>query len=356
MKIAIIGTVGVPASYGGFETLVEHLIDNAQNADGGQFTVYCSGRHYPYRMDSYKGAKLVYIPLSANGPMSVIYDILSVLHAVVSGHRQLLILGTSGVIIIPFLRVLCPSARTVTNIDGIEWRREKWQGIAKWFLKFSEGLAVKYSTKVVADNRAIADYVDDSYQRQCETIAYGGDHALVALRDQHVYSGLDIGRPYAFSLCRIEPENNVHLILEAFAGTNEELVFIGNWQSSDYGRALQSEFAEHSNLRLLNPIYDIETLCAYRTHCRVYVHGHSAGGTNPSLVEMMHFGKPTAAFDCSYNRATMEENGIFFTSVDDLRTIITDSEEIVGGKALLEVAQRRYTWEVVREQYLALFK
>tara|TARA_B110000902_G_scaffold13601_1_gene16282 strand:+ start:622 stop:837 length:216 start_codon:yes stop_codon:yes gene_type:complete len=71
---------------------------------------------------------------------------------------------------------------------------------------------------------------------------------------------------------------------------------------------------------------------------------------------MMHFGKPTAAFDCSYNRATMEENGIFFTSVDDLRTIITDSEEIAGGKALLEVAQRRYTWEVVREQYLALFK
>jgi glycosyltransferase involved in cell wall biosynthesis len=288
--------------------------------------------------------------------MSVIYDILSVLHAVVSGHRQLLILGTSGAMIIPFLRVLCPSALTVTNIDGIEWRREKWQGLAKWFLKFSEGLAVKYSTKVVADNRAIADYVDDSYQRKCETIAYGGDHALVALRDQNSYSGLDVGRPYAFSLCRIEPENHVHLILEAFAGTSEELVFIGNWQSSAYGRALQAEFAEHSNLRLLNPIYEIETLCAYRTHCRVYVHGHSAGGTNPSLVEMMHFGKPTAAFDCSYNRATMEENGAFFTSVDDLRAIITGREEIVGSKALLEIAQRRYTWEVVREQYLALFK
>jgi glycosyltransferase involved in cell wall biosynthesis len=288
--------------------------------------------------------------------MSIIYDILSVLHAVASGQRHLLILGTSGAIIIPLLRILCPSARIVTNIDGIEWRREKWEGIAKWFLKFSEGVAVKYSTKVVADNRAIADYVHDSYERKCETIAYGGDHALVALRHQNMYFGLDIGRPYAFSLCRIEPENNVSLILEAFAGTNQDLIFIGNWRSSEYGRVLQSKFSEHSNLRLLNPIYDIETLCAYRTHCRVYIHGHSAGGTNPSLVEMMHFGKPIAAFDCSYNRATMEDNGVFFTSVDNLRAIITDNAGFSGGEVLLEVAQRRYTWNAVRSQYLALFE
>ena len=167
MKLAIIGTVGVPASYGGFETLVEHIIGDDEN----QYTVYCSGKHYSDRISGYKGAKLVYIPLKANGAMSVIYDLASILHALIYGHRQFLILGTSGAIVIPLLAVLWPSVRTVTNIDGIEWRREKWQGLAKRFLKFSEYLAVKHSTTVVADNQAIADYVRSAYQRQCETIA-----------------------------------------------------------------------------------------------------------------------------------------------------------------------------------------
>jgi len=352
MKIAIVGTVGVPASYGGFETLVEHLIDGSER----QMTVYCSGTHYNDRVEQYKGAKLVYLPLSANGPVSIVYDILSVLHAVITGHRHLLILGTSGAVIIPVMRIFCPHVYTVTNIDGIEWRREKWRGLAKWFLRLSEGLAVRFSAKVVADNLAIADYINHTYERECETIAYGGDHARVSLEGYAGHLGLDIERPYALALCRIEPENNVHVILEAFAGTDEELCFIGNWRSSDYGCELLKKYAEHCNLRLLDPIYDLEILFAYRSHCRVYIHGHSAGGTNPSLVEMMHFGKPIVAFDCPYNRATMEDKGMFFTSVESLQAMITSGTALVGGEALLEVAKRRYTWSVVRAQYLALFE
>lgn len=350
-NIAIIGTVGVPASYGGFETLVDQLVGTEE----ATFTIYCSSVHYKIKIPTYKNARLVYLPLNANGPLSVIYDVLSVIHSIFIGHRQLLILGVSGAIIIPFLRLVCPSVRIVTNIDGVEWRRDKWRGIAKHFLRFSEFLAVKFSTIVVADNDAIADYVAVAYNRKCETIAYGGDHAL--LRQSHSLTplNLNINFPYAFSLCRIEPENNVELILKAFSEISCDLIFIGNWQSSSYGRRLYSEYSGKSNIRLLDPIYDLNILFCYRSGCRLYVHGHSAGGTNPSLVEMMHFEKPIVAFDCLYNRATMENNGKFFDSIEGLQKLSIDVDLVSGASELFEVANRRYTWDAVKKQYLSLF-
>ena len=351
MKLAIVGSVGVPASYGGFETLVESLI----GGDDHQFTVYCSGQYYEQRLGIYKGATLVYLPINANGPMSVVYDIWSCFHAVLTGHRNILILGTSGAIVVPFLRLIFPTVKLVTNIDGIEWRRDKWQGFAKKFLKFSESVAVKYSTTVVADNDAIADYVTQAYQRECKTIAYGGDHAFAKPNKSHRFPSLDVDRRYALALCRIEPENNIHIILQAFAESQQELVFIGNWQSSDYGKKLQDKYSANLNLRLLNPVYDVEVLSVYRNNCCAYIHGHSAGGTNPSLVEMMHFSKPVIAFDCVYNRSTMENKGSYFKSVDDLSRQIGTVNQ-ASDPEMLEIAQRRYTWKGVKHQYLSLFE
>ena len=351
MRLAIVGSVGVPASYGGFETLVESLI----GGDDHQFTVYCSSKYYEQRLATYKGAELVYIPVNANGPMSVIYDILSCLHAVMAGHQNILILGTSGAIVIPVLHLFFPTVKLVANIDGVEWRREKWQGLAKRFLKFSEAVAVKYATTVVADNDAIAAYVTQAYQRECVTIAYGGDHALAELGESNSLPDLDVDRWYALALCRIEPENNVHIILQAFAESQQELVFIGNWHSSDYGKRLQDKYSENSNLRLLNPVYDLEVLSVYRNNCRAYIHGHSAGGTNPSLVEMMHFSKPVIAFDCVYNRATMENKGSYFHTVDDLSQQIETVNQDFGPE-MQEIARRRYTWKIVKQQYFSLFE
>ena len=154
-KICVIGTVGVPASYGGFETLVDKLIES----DGVEFTVYCSSRHYTERLDSYKNCQLVYIPfLKANGVMSVLYDMVSIIHALVVGHRNFLVLGVSGALIFPLLK-LVPRVRLVTNIDGLEWRRSKWNKPAKFLLRFFEKIAVKFSDSIIADNDAISDYV-----------------------------------------------------------------------------------------------------------------------------------------------------------------------------------------------------
>lgn len=355
-RIAILGTVGVPANYGGFETLAENLV-HYHHAKGlhDALTVYCSARSYPARCSSYLTAQLRYLPLNANGAQSIPYDIWSLFSALWHGNRVILLLGVSGAMALPLVRLIS-SARIVTNIDGIEWRREKWQGWAKRFLRWSEKLAVRYSHEVIADNAAIADYVKKEYGTDCHVIAYGGDHA--ANVDAQPVEGYGLPDAYAFSVCRIEPENNVHLIVEAFSRQNLlPLVLVGNWNNSEYGREIRARYAEAENLYLLDPIYDLGKLKTLRSMATLYVHGHSAGGTNPSLVEAMHFGKPILVFDCSFNRATTEDKALFFADGDTLLRLI---ESLGGplveqvGRDMLGIAQRRYTWDVVARAYFEL--
>ena len=346
MKICLIGTVGIPASYGGFETLAERLIDT----DNAKFTVYCSGNHYKDRPKKFNNADLVYIPFDANGFSSIFYDLFSMLHAFLSGHKNFLVLGVSGAIFFPLLRCF-PNVKIITNIDGIEWKREKWKALAKSFLKFSELLAVKFSTKVVSDNEAITDYIAKEYQVSCKTIAYGGDHAI---RTDSVPSKSI--EKYGLALCRIEPENNIEMILRAFSYSQaSKILFIGNWDNSQYGRLLKKKYSTYENIRLHDPVYDLDELFKIRSGCSFYIHGHSAGGTNPSLVEMMHFCKPIVAYDCVYNRKTMEGHGSFFSSSKDLNKIIESKNVLPGGDELGRVAKQRYTWNTIREKYLLLF-
>lgn len=345
-EVFVVGVVGVPACYGGFETLVENLLDKSEK--NINITVYCSSKHYDKKIKTYKNAKLVYIPLKANGAQSIIYDIASLIHALFKRPDVVLILGVSGCIFLPFFRFLSNS-RVLTNIDGLEWRRDKWGEWPKRFLKFSEKLAVKYSDVVISDNQSIADYVQDEYNVKSAVIAYGGDHAVTSYLKE-----TDSG--FALALCRIEPENNVEMILEAFSKTDKPLKFIGNWNNSDFGLSMKSKFTIFDNIDIIDPIYDIEKLCSLRSSCSFYVHGHSAGGTNPSLVEMMHFRKNIVAFDCNYNRSSTEGQACFFTNTNELVKLIKNSELLNNGILMQEVAERRYTWKIVKEQYFSLFK
>jgi len=345
-KVSIIGTVGVPACYGGFETLVENLLSNTEKVSN--IRVYCSSKTYPAKTPQYKNATLHYIPLNANGVQSIPYDVWSLFHAAFKGSENILVLGVSGAIFLPLVR-LFTNAKFITNIDGLEWRREKWGPFAKKFLKLSEKVAVKFSDIVVADNKAIADYVLSEYGREAEVIAYGGDHAITA----PLFSKND---GYALSLCRIEPENNVEMILEAFKRSNKRIKFIGNWNSSEFGLQMKDKYRSWDNIEIVDPIYDVNSLFKIRQGCSFYVHGHSAGGTNPSLVEMMHFNKDILAFDCDYNRATTEEKCHYFNGVVELMAQIENVDTVINGEIMLEIAQRRYTWEIVKQQYFNLFK
>jgi glycosyltransferase involved in cell wall biosynthesis len=355
-KIAIVGTVGVPANYGGFETLAENLVkyhDAASLPD--PITVYCSSRSYPSRKPAFLSAQLKYVPLNANGAQSILYDIVSLFSAVWNRSDVILVLGVSGAIALPLVR-LFSSARIITNIDGIEWRREKWQGWARRFLRFSEKIAVRFSHEVIADNAAIAEYVAERYGVQCHVIAYGGDHAIAV--DEVAVSEYALPESYAISVCRIEPENNVHMVLEAFSRLKHHaLVMVGNWGNSEYGRALREQYAACGNLFLLDSIYDAGKLKCLRSRAAFYIHGHSAGGTNPSPVEAMHFGKAVLAFDCNYNRSTTEGNALFFRDSGELRRLIESLDKTAAekvGSDTLEIANRRYTWDIVAGQYFEL--
>lgn len=355
-SVAILGTVGLPAKYGGFETLVENLVNYRENSSITDImTVYCSGRSYPERPPAYLSARLKYIPLHANGVQSIPYDFLSLVSAVWNRNDVILLLGVSGAMVLPLIRLIS-SARIVTNIDGIEWRREKWQGLAKHFLRYSEKMAVRFSHEVISDNGAIADYVKKAYGVESRVIAYGGDHAVAV--DAVPVSEYGLPDTYGFSVCRIEPENNVHMLLEAYSGVDDRvLVLVGNWNNSVYGRQLREQYSDFGNLFLLDPIYDLGKLKTLRSGASVYLHGHSAGGTNPSLVEAMHFGVPVIAFDCDFNRSTTEDKALYFSDVESLQSQVkgldSDLSEKVGNE-MLEIAQRRYTWDKVAEQYFEL--
>ena len=164
---------------------------------------------------------------------------------------------------------------------------------------------------------------------------------------------------YALTVCRIEPENNIHVILEAFSRDAAfPVAMIGNWDNSDYGKDLKSRYQANENIHLLAPFYELAELNAIRTGCFVYLHGHSCGGTNPSLVEAMYLGLPIIAFDVNFNRETTENKALYFQNADHLRSLVNDIDEKLlkqNGEAMREIALRRYTWKRISELYAALF-
>lgn len=353
-KVAIIGTVGVPASYGGFETLVENII--GKNASESiKYTVFCSGKSYQERLVSYKGAQLDYISLKANGVQSTLYDIVSMLKTS-NQFDVTLVLGVSGCMFLPIFRRYYKK-KLIVNIDGLEHRRKKWGKFAQWFLRKSEAMAVKYADVIVTDNKGIQDYVTDVYHKESTLIAYGGDHVerhVPEIVQENVLREYGVEKnDYAISVCRIEPENNCHVILDAFSMTNKKLIYIGNWERSEYGQKLKEKYSKCSNIIIHKPEYNLDTLYALRSHAAMYIHGHSAGGTNPSLVEAMFFGKPILAFDVIYNRATTDEQAYYFKDSDSLLKMI--NQEGLNGDAMRTVAQKQYTWRKIASQYEALY-
>lgn len=353
-KVAIIGIQGVPASYGGFESLVENIIGDNQSPDIA-YTIYCSSKDMDTRLKVYKEARLKYLPLHANGVQCVPYDMWSLLRSI-RGYDVVLVLGVSGCLFLPIFRMFYRK-KLIINIDGLEHRREKWGKLARKVLLYSERAAVRYADTIIADNKGIQDYVTETYHRDSVLIAYGGDHVRHEMsqevQEQHLAAyQLEKGK-YAITVCRIEPENNCHKTLEAFANSGKELVFIGNWNKSAYGRNLKEKYSNYPHLHLLDAIYDLDILYALRKNAGAYVHGHSAGGTNPSLVEAMFFGCPILSYDVVYNRATTHNQAYYWKEVADLEQLLTRTD--LDGKVMTDIAQKEYTWKHIARQYESLY-
>jgi len=354
-KIAIVGSQGIPAKYGGFETMVEFLTKELH--EKFEFTVYCSGRVYEAKNKKYNNSKMVYVPLLANGFQSTPYDIISLFHAA-RNNDIILILGTSGSIILPVFRWFYPNKKLIINVDGLEHKRQKWNKLIRAFLKLNTKLSVKYADVIVSDNKAIKDYLLINYQKNSKLIPYGGDQVTKIPLSPEIRQKLSLPEYYAFNVSRIEPENNTEMILKAFSSLNYPLVFIGNWNHSKYGLRLKRKYSIFKNIRLIDPIYEQYTLDQIRSNCTVYIHGHSAGGTNPSLIEAMNSGLPVFAYDVIYNRETTNNEAFYFRNENDLRTLMDHLEKEPLAKLasrMNEIAKNKYTWKEIARQYARLF-
>ena len=344
--LAIIGIVGIPGKYGGFETFADYFVQNLP--DSYKAKIFCSKHNYSKieRKSNYFNADLSYLPFRANGMSSVLYDFISLLMSC-RNSKNLIVLGVSGGIFLPFIKAIS-SARVIVNIDGLEWRRGKWSKLAKTYLKFAERLAVRSSDIVVVDNDVLQNYVLNKYKIKSQVIAYAGDHvqkSMNKVESKEILKGIDF-----LSIARIEPENNVHQILEAFADLpNKSIHFIGNWQHSEYSKRLYLKFTDYKNIYLYDPIYDIKSLSIFRVSAMNYVHGHSAGGSNPSLIEASFYGIPIFSFDCDFNRATLNDEGYYWKTSLDLKNII--ESDLTFNKASV---QSRYFWKDITKDYVNL--
>lgn len=354
--VGIIGTNGVPGKYGGWDQLVIHLTMYLK--DRFNIVVYTPYNEAVPGMKEYNGAVIKVINFKANGSQSIPYDIVSMIHAGI--HCDVLfICGVSGCIALPIIRLF--RKKIVLNPDGQEWKRGKWSKPIKIFLRLSEYLGVKFANDVVADNLKIQDYIQEEYNKDSHLIEYGGDHVVQVKLKKETADKYDVeNNNYAFKVCRIVPENNIDLILNAFSKRpDKKLILVGNWSFSNYGISIRQNFSEFKNLILLDPIFDQEILDELRCNCSIYIHGHSVGGTNPSLVEAMHLGLFIAAFNVDYNVETTDGGALYFSNENDLLEIIDnyDTLDVESYKSkMLSISKRRYLWSDITEKYAKVFE
>lgn len=355
-EVAIIGIQGLPAQYGGYETQIENMIGKNQSKDV-HYTIFNSAKDQKGRMTEYKGATMKYIKIQSHGPWSIPYYTLSYIKSF-RKFDTILQLGLAGGFFLPIFKLFNPKVKIIVNVDGIEHRRDKFSRFGKWLLLKLEQFDIKYADVIIADNEGIKEYITNTYHIDSKVIAYGGDTAIQhKLNDVTMNEILDKygmkANDYSFAVCRIEPENKCHLTLSAFSKTSEKITFVGNWERSKYGHDLKVKYSQFYNITILDPIYDLNILYAMRANAKSYIHGHSVGGTNPSLVEAMFFGRPIYCFDCIYNRYSTHNEASFFKDENGLISLLLNP--IDNGYRLKAIAEKEYTWKRISEKYEALY-
>lgn len=357
MKLAIIGTDGLPARYGGFETFAMEVSPRIVEL-GHEVLVVGSSIGRPDGEVTPPGVRVRNLPMRANGVASIPFDLAS--FAAVRGWADaVLLLGVSAGPLVPLMKAMTANGNIIVNVDGLESRRAKWSDMAKKYLALSESIAIRHARHVIADNLSIAEMVRDFYGRNAHVIAYGNDHVRHISDDTattiiHEKFGLS-SEGYYLTVARIEPENHIAEMMDAIpSDTAYPYVIVGNFDGSPYGQSLIDRHRDKPWIRPVNAIYDPDILAALRAGCRAYLHGHSVGGTNPSLVEILPYGRPIIAFDCSFNRHTLSNSGGYFSATADLhQLLVRDELEPYRPPAALRT-DPRYNWKTIAEHYAAL--
>ena len=359
IRLAILGTRGIPARYGGFETFAEEL--SVRLADDGLIvTVFCEETSAACQYE-YRGVQLRYVPAPNLGPFSTLLYDLRCLWLARKDYDVIYLLGY-GASLFCFIPRLWRK-RIWLNMDGVEWKRSKWNVIARWYLRFMEMVAMIVATRVIADADTIRAFLQSRHgsRTPCSVIPYG---ASVPDRPPQHASLTELGLlpgGYYLIVCRLEPENHVCEIIDGYLESSSSalLVIVGDYsKNTAYIQKIRS--ITDDRLKFVGPIYEKDKLVSVRYYCRAYFHGHSVGGTNPSLLEAMGCGNIIVAHDNPFNREVADNCGMYFHSSGDIPAIVQRIEVMDNSakKELSETARERieknYTWELVTDKYHAI--
>ncbi len=361
MKIAIAGTRGIPNNYGGFEQCAEFL--SVLLAEKGHEVVVYSTHYHPYKNKNFKGVAVrhCYNPEKIIGTVgNFIYDYLCMRDAVKSKFDILLVLGyTTASVFYPFMNY--GKTVLVTNMDGLEWKRDKWNEVVKKFARWFENLGARYSHYLVADNLKIKEYLYKTYKKDATFIAYGCQPFVTP--DESTISKQGVSKNnYSILVARMEAENNIAMILEGYTCSSQQgkLLVVGNL-TTEYGKKMQERYGKDPRVEFTGGIYDLNQLNNLRYFSRYYFHGHSVGGTNPSLLEAMASGAYIVAHGNEFNEAILEGDAKYFTDAATLTALlnapaIEDSARVQAIENNNQKVINIYNWNLIADKYEQLFK
>ena len=369
MKIAFISTRGIPNNYGGFEQFAEYISVGLVRR-GHEVVVY-SPHFHPYREPDYKGVRIkhIYSPEKWMGSSvgSFFYDFLSLRDALKKEKFDIIYEAGYTSIVPAYIwfsvkRIKYPLF--TTNMDGLEYKRTKFNKWVQKFVFWEERMAVKHSHYLIADNMGIHDYYKEKYGKESKFLAYGADvhedYDVDVLKEY----GLEAGG-YFIVVARLEPENNLFMAIEGYLASNQygtrPLVVVGK-TNTPYGKYLVERYGRDRNIRFVGGIYDFRKLNSIRHYSYAYFHGHSVGGTNPSLLEAMASGCFILAHDNIFNRAVLGENALYYGSTDAATEMLDGIDQAVSAhkkeytERNLEVIRRDYSWEKLVDEHEEYFK
>ena len=352
------GTRGVPNHYGGFEQFAEFFsVYLAQK--GHEVFVYNSHNH-PYQEKEFKGVNIVhqYDPEYKIGTVGqFIYDLNCILDSRKRNFDIILQLGYTSSSIWSFL--FPKRATIITNMDGLEWKRTKYSKLVQKALLFAERLAVKNSDFLVSDSLGIEKYLMEKYKAASTYIAYGAhtfnnpQESVITVYDVEKYN-------FNMILARLEPENNIETVLDGvvLSGDTVTMLVIGN-HNTKFGNYLKDKFKTHPNIRFIGGIYNLEHLDNLRYYSNLYFHGHSVGGTNPSLLEAMASKALILAHNNDFNKAILKENAYYFSNSEEVKNLllhVKKNDNLQRIQNNFTAIAEEFNWDRINGQYLQLFQ
>lgn len=368
MKIAFISVRGIPNNYGGFEQFAEYIsVGLAQR--GHEVTVY-SPHYHPYKGDEYKGVRIkhIYSPEQWMGGSvgSFFYDFASLRDALKKEKFDIIYEAGYTSIIPAYIWFNVKNIKSpifTTNMDGLEYKRTKFSKWVRKFVFWEERMAVKHSHYLIADNMGIHDYYKEKYGKDSKFLAYGAD-----IHDDYDESLLaEFGlKAYGYYLlvARIEPENNLEMAIQGYLASNENgkkpLVIVGK-TNTPFGKELVKKYGNEKSIRFMGGIYDFKKLNSVRYFSFAYFHGHSVGGTNPSLLEAMASNCYILANDNIFNRAVLKDNAHYYRDANGVKELLNNIDELSrNNKELfiqtnLEEIRNEYSWEKLVDEHEKYF-